>query len=189
MERRIGYICTVLLVIGGTLCQAQQLATVRKATEADTTSSRNDANSQFFCNTGYRPRDCSKQIAVLRARLQHFYSGELHGWTWILVSSEDWRPILLRVGKDPDSPAFSILEKRQTFLEEALFSPNGSRGAQLLRKWSLPLDRLLDLAITHELGHIVCNDTDERRADDYGRALRSGKTSVCFIERPSTSAR
>jgi hypothetical protein len=45
----------------------------------------------------------------------------LGDWTWILVQSRDWKPILRRVGRDPDSPALTILEKRQTFLEEALF--------------------------------------------------------------------
>ena len=64
--------------------------------------------------------DCSDVLAGLDlARL-----GE---WTWVLVQSRDWKPILRRVGRDPDSPAFTILDKRQTFLEEALFRPNVDR--------------------------------------------------------------
>jgi len=38
---------------------------------------------------------------------------------------------------------------------------------------------LLDLAVTHELGHAICHDQDERRADDYGRELRQKKTVDC----------
>jgi hypothetical protein len=38
---------------------------------------------------------------------------------------------------------------------------------------------LLDLAVTHELGHAICHDQDERRADDYGRDLREKKPVAC----------
>jgi Zn-dependent peptidase ImmA (M78 family) len=38
---------------------------------------------------------------------------------------------------------------------------------------------LLDLAVTHELGHAICQDRDQRRADDYGRELRQTKTVDC----------
>jgi len=40
-------------------------------------------------------------------------------------------------------------------------------------------DALLDLAVTHELGHAICQDQDERRADDYGRGLREKKPVAC----------
>lgn len=179
MERRTVYIWAVLLGIGGTICDAQRAATAKAAAETNTNARQHDGDSQFVCNTGYRPRDCSKQVAILRARLRHFYSGELKGWTWILVRSEDWKTILLRVGRDPDSPAFSILGKRQTFLEEALFSPTAGRSAELLRKWSMPLDRLRDLAITHELGHAICGYEDEVSADRFGQRLRQGELTYC----------
>ena len=77
----------------------------------------------------------------------------LGDWTWILVRSQDWKPILRRVGRDPDSPAFTILEKRQTFLEEALFNAVPERSRTLLEKWRMPLDQLLMFAVAHELGH------------------------------------
>ena len=44
-------------------------------------------------------------------------------------------------------------------------------------------DALLDLAVTHELGHAICQDQDERRADDYGRGLREKKPVNC-VKRP-----
>ena len=34
---------------------------------------------------------------------------------------------------------------------------------------------LLDLAVTHELGHAICQDTNERHADDFGHALLAPK--------------
>jgi hypothetical protein len=36
-------------------------------------------------------------------------------------------------------------------------------------------EALLELAVKDELGHGVCHDQDERKADGYGRELRQGK--------------
>jgi len=38
---------------------------------------------------------------------------------------------------------------------------------------------LVILAITHEMGHSICQDRDERRADDYGKELRDGRLPDC----------
>jgi len=38
---------------------------------------------------------------------------------------------------------------------------------------------LVDLAITHEMGHGICQEKNERRADDCGKELREGKTPSC----------
>jgi hypothetical protein len=78
-----------------------------------------------------------------------------------LVRSDDWKPILRRVRRDPDSPAFTILEARQTFLEEALFHPTPGRDRTLLEKWRVPLHDLLAFAVAHELGHALCQVRDE----------------------------
>ena len=37
----------------------------------------------------------------------------------------------------------------------------------------------MNLAITHEMGHGICQEKDERRADDYGKELREGKVPDC----------
>ena len=69
----------------------------------------------------------------------------LGAWEWILVRTTDWKPILRGVGLDPDSPGFTILEKRQTFLEEALFTGDPERSRTFLEKWRIPLDQFLDV--------------------------------------------
>ena len=89
----------------------------------------------------------------------------------------DLRPL---VHRDPDSPAFTILEKRQTFLEEALFNPRPDRARTLLAKWRRPLDELMPFAVAHELGHALCKDVDEKRADEYGAQLRDSGTVRCL---------
>jgi hypothetical protein len=100
-------------------------------------------------------------------------------WTWILVRSDDWKPILRRVGCDPDSPAFTILEKRQTFLEEALFRFDPARSQTLIEKWRTPLDQLLILAVSHELGHALCRETNEPRTNEYASQLRTTGKMTC----------
>jgi len=134
---------------------------------------------RFVCNTGYKVSECLQQLGTLKSALSSYGAEKIGAWTWVLVKSEDWKPMVGRLGGNTNSPAFTVLEKRQTFLEEALFVPAGGRGAELLRVWSVPLDKFLDFAITHELGHGMCNTTDERQAETFGRLLREGKTPGC----------
>jgi hypothetical protein len=135
-------------------------------------------NLHFYCNTGYTVRDCDVQLKHVRGVLAGMDLTPLGDWTWILVRSQDWKPILRRVGRDPDSPAFTILEQRRTFLEEALFNADPERSRTLLEKWRMPLDQLRMLAVAHELGHALCHEEDEARAKAYAAQLRStGKVS------------
>ena len=97
------------------------------------------ADVRFYCNVGYTPSECTAHLTQLRAVLAEVDVGGLGEWTWILVRSDDWKPILRRARRDPDSPAFTILEARQTFLEEALFHPTPGRDRTLLEKWRVPL--------------------------------------------------
>ena len=46
---------------------------------------------------------------------------------------------------------------------------------ELLQRFSVIGPALVDLAVTHELGHAICQENNERNADDYGRDLRAGK--------------
>jgi hypothetical protein len=137
------------------------------------------ARFQFFCNTGYSVETCRAHLGRLQEVLARFDLRKLGDWSWILVRSEDWKPILLSVRRDPDSPAFTILEKRQTFLEEALFVRIAGRDRTLLERWRIRLDELLEYAVTHELGHALCREPDEARAHDYARELRRSGAITC----------
>jgi hypothetical protein len=135
---------------------------------------------RFHCNTGYTERDCDVQLGILRRVLGAMDLTPLGEWTWVLVKSDDWKPILLRVDRDPDSPAFTILEKRQTFLEEALFNPRPDRARTLLAKWRMPLDELLPFSVGHELGHALCEEVDEKKANEHGAQFRDTGTVRCM---------
>ena len=133
----------------------------------------------FFCHTGYSQSDCDAHVKRLRQVLARLDLDRLGEWTWILVQSEDWRPILRRVGRDPDSPAFTILEKRQTFLEETLFRPRADRSRIFLERYRVPLDQLLAIAVAHELAHAMCQEVDEPKTAAYASQLRKTGTVVC----------
>jgi hypothetical protein len=136
-------------------------------------------NLYINCNTGFSERDCGAQRKRLGDLLAGMDLAPLGDWTWVLVRSEDWKPILRRVGRDADSPAFTILEKRQTFLEEALFTASPERSRTLLDKFRMPLDQLLPFAVAHELGHALCRETDEAKAKTYAEQLRSTGKVTC----------
>ena len=133
----------------------------------------------FVCNTGYTPQQCHEQMSVLRPLLDKYGAGRLGDWTWILVKSDDWKDLQRSHRMDPDSPAFSVLDRRETFFEEALVSPVAPRRVELVRQWSVGMDDLLNLAVTHELGHALCNEKNERKADAYGEELRRGVAIQC----------
>ena len=64
-------------------------------------------------------------------------------------------------------------------MESSLFSATATRSAEFLHVFGVTGEALLKLAVSHELGHSVCHDQNERKADDYGRALREGNIPDC----------
>ena len=137
------------------------------------------APQHFVCNTGYSAQQCHEQMSVLRPLLDKYGAGRLGDWTWVLVKSNDWKELQRKHRMDPDSPAFTVLDRRETFFEEALVSPVTTRRVELVRQWSLGMDGLLNLAVTHELGHALCDEKNEKKGGSYGERLRSGQTVVC----------
>ena len=133
----------------------------------------------FVCNVGYSIQQCHQQMSVLRPLLAKYGADRLGDWTWVLVKSGDWKSLLQLHGMDPSSPSFSFLAGRQTFFEEGMVTPVPGRSAELITEWSRGTDQLLKLAVTHELGHALCNERNERKADAYGQQLREGQTVIC----------
>jgi hypothetical protein len=174
-------LCTVSFLLNWMEAQDYHLKVIRPKVT-------NLAGQQFLCVKPYAIADCEKQVVILQTTLHRYRAENLGQWTWVLVHSEDWKPILERVHMDPNSPAFSILERRQTFFEDVLLVPTPRRQMELISKWQIGFDQLLDLAVTHELGHALCNDPDERRADQFGQRLRHGQTPKCDNQQRSTAA-
>jgi len=150
-------------------------------------ASANLSQQEFHCHTGYSLAECRRELSRLKTVIARYPTSALGHWTWVLVRSEDWKPLLRQLRLNPESPAFSALEQRETFLEEGLFGQEAMRSSELMLDWQLPLDQLLNLAVTHELGHALCNEADEAVADRFGEELRRGHKPRCRISRAPES--
>jgi hypothetical protein len=166
---------TALLWIATLLILLPELAQVTASA-----SPKDEALLQrFICNTGYTPEKCLKDSAALRRTVAKYPVAQLGEWTWVLVRSEDWKPIVLPRGLNPDSPAFTYYRKRETFIEEALIADVPGREVELTRRWHMSIDRLRDFAVAHELGHALCGEKDEAKTNQVAQRLREGKPLTC----------
>ena len=142
---------------------------------------------QFFCTQDYDRHACVNDSLALRHALASYPLERLGTWSFVLVPADDWRAIVGGLRGNPASPAFSVIEQRTTVVDRSLFTAAPSRNKELLLMFGVIGNALLDLAVTHELGHAICHDQDERRADDYGRRLREQKPVDC-AKRPGIGA-
>jgi len=134
---------------------------------------------QFFCTQDYDRDECRQHALELRRALIPYPLERLGIWSFVLVPSYKWKDLVRARGRSSDSPAFTIFEQRATVMESSLFSATATRSAEFLHVFGVTGEALLALAVNHELGHRVCHDQDERKADDYGRELRKGKIPDC----------
>jgi hypothetical protein len=143
-------------------------------------------NTQHLsCSVGYAREECVEHLARLRTVLVQLSTSRLGDWNWILVSSEEWMPLLRRLRLDNRSVAFSSLEQRTIVLQEALFQSHGEAPDRLARNLKVPVEHLLPMAVTHELAHILCRDADEVAANRVAEQLRNRENAECGRNRRS----
>jgi hypothetical protein len=112
-----------------------------------------------------------KDASALRQALAPYPIQLLGPWSFVLVPADDWKALVRGQGGDLVSPAFSMLDQRVTMLDGSLFIASAGRSKELLQRFYMIGPALVDLAVTHEMGHGICYD--------YGRELRQGKTPDC----------
>ena len=134
---------------------------------------------QFFRTQDYNRGECLQHALELRRELMTYPLERLEVWSFVLVPSHKWKDLVRALGGYTYSPAFTIFDQRTTVMESSLFSATATRSAEFLHVFGVTGEALLKLAVSHELGHSVCHDQDERKADDYGRALREGNIPDC----------
>jgi hypothetical protein len=137
------------------------------------------SRQHFFCDAGYDRQECQQHAAMLRALLIRYPASGPADWSWVMVRTQDWRPLMQRLHLDRHSPAFTALDSRETFLEEALFMPQSPRTEELARIFRIPADQLLSFVVTHELGHTICHDGSETTASMVAEQLRRGNLADC----------
>ena len=171
-------VCVLFVV---TLCVACPLAA--PATQSAPVNSL--VTQEFFCYAGLDHNECLQNIAKLRAELLRYSADLPRHWSWVIVGSEDWQSLVLKLHVDGRSPAFTAIKARKSFLEGALFLPKPARSDELVRDFGVPFDQLLTLAVSHELGHAICDGEDEKIAKRVSDQLRSGGKIDCSETRNS----
>lgn len=141
--------------------------------------SRSPHPQQFACSVGITLEKCRQEMVVLRKTLANYRASDAGEWTWVLVRSENWKLILLARGLNPGIPALTALDERTTYFEEALVAGPAGRVSELLDIWHAGRDSLLDLAVRHELGHALCTEENEWKADRVARLLENKKPVTC----------
>ena len=171
----LGFISAVTSTLG-----RQSSRAVSPSPTATVAAPQADAIAQhFICTSGYTMEKCIAEMAVLRKALAKYPVAELGEWTWVLIRYEDWKSVVLPRGISPDCPAFTSIEKRETFIEQALVKEVPGRRGELMKTWRMDMEHLLDFAIAHELAHILCNEKDEWEANHAARMLLEGKPIAC----------
>jgi hypothetical protein len=169
---------SVLIAVLFAACAAQtqnlKLVTVRFPANGSMPSS-----VQFLCSQKYDQAECVRGASTLRQAVAPYPAQLLGEWSFVLVPADDWKTLVRGQGGDPVSPAFSMLDQRVTMLDGSLFVATAGRNKELLERFGMIGPTLVNLAITHEMGHGMCQEKDERRADDYGKDLRGGKVPNC----------
>lgn len=137
-------------------------------------------NLAFFCRQGSDRQECLRDVAALRKALAPYPLRLLGESSFYLVLAPAWKPLAQRHGGPAVSPAFSLLLGRATVMDRSLFTGSADRKIEL-EKWSgIPVGpALVDTAVTHELGNGICQERNERLANEYGKELREGKIPHC----------
>lgn len=166
----------IAVLFAACLAQTQTLRVVPVHLDG---SGQSPKGIQFLCTQDYDRQHCQEDAATLQHALASYPVDQLGSWSFVLVTSDGWKDLVRSLGGDSESPAFSISDQRMTVMERSLFFSSASRNGELLLSYGVVGPALLDLVVTHELGHAMCHSTDERQADDYGRQLRDKKPAVC----------
>jgi len=130
---------------------------------------------RYECSASFTLEQCKQGMSILKKVLARYPASDLRQWRWVLVRSEDWSHILLAHGLRPGVPALTVLDRQTTLFDEALVMGSAGRTSELMDIWHLGREALLDLAVRHELGHALCNDSSERSADRIARLLKKKK--------------
>ena len=166
----------VLLLLGANIASAQSVRVIPVKIQGDDNFPK---AIRFFCSQEYPLKRCVQDAITLQLILRRYPAANLGVWNFVMATSDEWKNLVHSLGGIAGSPAFSVLGNRTTVLEEALFSPLGDRRAELIRMFGTVDRDLLEQAVSHELGHVLCGELNENRAAHNGQDLYAGRVGVC----------
>lgn len=170
----------VLFLSGANIASAQSLRVIPVKIQGDDNFPK---AIRFFCSQEYPPKRCVQDAITLQLILRRYPVANLGVWNFVMATSDEWKNLVRSLGGITGSPAFSVLGNRTTVLEEALFSPLGDRRVELVRMFGTVDRDLLEKAVSHELGHVLCGELNENRAAHSGQDLYAGRVGVCQANR------
>lgn len=136
-------------------------------------------DQRFSCTLEYVPEKCARDLQRLKRLLEGYVAEGPGEWQWVLVARFEWKPFCVKLGVDSVSPAMTSFVDHETFLDEALFEFDPVRAGEFVRKYGVAWKDLLPLAVTHELGHAICRDVTEERAEYYAEEIRRHRPGRC----------
>jgi hypothetical protein len=184
MLKPIGLFTFLFLACGTAYCQSVRVSPVQIRGDRGF-----PAAIQFFCTENYSRDDCKNDIFILRQSLARYPLDKLGAWSFVLASSDEWEALMTRLRLPPRSPVFSMLGRNTTIFSRILFPASADRRAELLKTYGVPVSQLLDLAISHELGHAFCHELDEAQATSSAEQLRAGHLPQCKLHSARHSKR
>jgi hypothetical protein len=133
----------------------------------------------FYCVGGYNLAKCKAHVLILRHELTRYPIADLISWSFFLVPSDIWDEMVDAAGGPRGTPAFTALRSHETFFQDAIFSPTPWQRAEMMQMFRMDQNALFRLAVSHELAHALCRETNEQRAAAQGLDLQAGRAPRC----------
>jgi hypothetical protein len=140
---------------------------------------RTPSTIHFYCSKDYDRGQCKSDVAGLQQLLSQFPLIQLGEWSIVLATRQETRRLQHAEGDSAETPALTYLKHRISIFEGDLLSADAQRTSELLQMYGRNSIDLRLWAVSHELGHALCQESDEHRAEDYGRQLRNGVALHC----------
>ena len=125
---------SILIAVLFAACAAQT-QTLKMITVHFPANGQTPNTIQFLCSQTYDRAECVKDASALRQATSTYPTQLLGTWSFVLVPADDWKNLVQRLGGDPVSPAFSMLDQRLTLLDGSLFVGSAGRNKELLERF------------------------------------------------------
>ncbi|MDQ2834212.1 MAG: hypothetical protein M3Y50_10780 [Acidobacteriota bacterium] len=176
-------VCIIVCLSGFNALEAHPASIKVINVSPDEVSSSLPSSLTLLCTTDLEPSRCMAAVNVLAKVLERYSGSNLGKWKFVVASSDQRKQIVKTLGGDTESPAFTELEARVTVFDEAVFDNKSARRESIAQQYGQPVSGFLDYAVTHEMGHAICQEHDEKLADAYGLDLRMGIIPACTNQR------